>query len=48
MHYSAYSFTINGNPTIVPKPESGVELDQLGQRDGMSDLDVEEMNAVYG
>ena len=34
MHYGAYSFSRNGQPTIEPVQSSGVDLDDLGQRDG--------------
>ena len=44
MHYSAYAFSKNGNPTIVAK--NG--LKELGQRAGMSPTDIKELNAVYG
>ena len=44
MHYSKKAFTKNGMLTIVPKPNPNVEL---GQRIGLSDIDKQELLAVY-
>ena len=44
MHYSAGAFSRNGNPTIVPKKE-GVSI---GQRKGLSPVDIEEVRLYYG
>ena len=44
MHYSAYSFSKNGQPTIVPKK---VPLDVLGSGDGLSELDVQAIKTLY-
>uniref|UniRef100_A0A1L8DQA4 Metalloendopeptidase n=1 Tax=Nyssomyia neivai TaxID=330878 RepID=A0A1L8DQA4_9DIPT len=43
MHYSKTSFSINGQPTIVPIKD-GVTI---GQRDAMSSLDVRRINRMY-
>ena len=39
MHYGAYSFSANQQPTIVPK-RSGVTI---GQREKLSDVDIAEI-----
>ncbi|XP_075049426.1 embryonic protein UVS.2-like [Mixophyes fleayi] len=45
MHYSRYAFTNTRNQaTIVPKPDPNVPI---GQRDGMSILDVSKVNRLY-
>lgn len=44
MHYNAYSFSKNGQPTIVPLQESG---DQIGQRKQLSQLDIKKVNKMY-
>ena len=46
MHYGAYAFTRNGAPTIRPA-SSRVSLDDLGQRDGLSDMDLEHVRVLY-
>uniref|UniRef100_A0A8C5MQ20 Metalloendopeptidase n=1 Tax=Leptobrachium leishanense TaxID=445787 RepID=A0A8C5MQ20_9ANUR len=45
MHYPSYAFTNtpNGN-TIIPKPNPNIPI---GQRNGMSHLDVKKLNALY-
>jgi len=44
MHYSEKSFSKNGQPTIVPNNSSAV----IGQRKGLSDIDVAELRKYYG
>ncbi len=43
MHYRATSFSKNGKPTIVPK-KPGVTI---GQRNGLSDRDINAINLLY-
>ena len=43
MHYYSTAFSINKKPTIVAKQPNAV----FGQRNGMSETDIKEMNAVY-
>lgn len=45
MHYDAYAFSANGLPTIVPRKNSTATL---GQRVGMSSIDVLEVQRYYG
>ncbi|XOZ34536.1 M12 family metallopeptidase [Halomonadaceae bacterium KBTZ08] len=47
MHYGAWAFSRNGEPTIRPNRD-GVSLGDLGQREGLSDLDVAALNEIYG
>ncbi|XP_069805661.1 embryonic protein UVS.2-like [Dendropsophus ebraccatus] len=45
MHYDRYAFTnTSGQPTIVPKPDPNVPI---GQRDGLSPLDMAKINRLY-
>ncbi|XP_075053964.1 embryonic protein UVS.2-like [Mixophyes fleayi] len=45
MHYDKYAFSNTPNqPTIVPKPDPTV---RMGQRNGMSILDVSKINRLY-
>jgi len=44
MHYPAYSFPIDpSQPTIIPLDSSAV----IGQRDGLSSLDIQGINTLY-
>ncbi|XP_017143723.1 low choriolytic enzyme [Drosophila miranda] len=45
MHYSKNAFSTNGRPTIVPMQSNGA--DQMGQRNGFSDLDIQKLNRMY-
>ncbi|KAL4224243.1 hypothetical protein ACF0H5_017696 [Mactra antiquata] len=45
MHYSKYAFSKNGNPTIMPTRPDG---NTIGQREGLSDHDVERIRKLYG
>lgn len=47
MHYDAWAFSNNGQPTISPIRD-GVSHRDLGQREGLTNLDVAALNAVYG
>ena len=46
MHYGARAFSRNRQPTIVPVDPS-VSLNSLGQRNGLSDSDVQHVNSLY-
>lgn len=43
MHYGPTGFSINGEPTIVPKRENA----NIGQRVGLSRKDIEKLNRMY-
>nr|XP_047139372.1 uncharacterized protein LOC101240329 isoform X3 [Hydra vulgaris] len=46
MHYGAYAFSNNGQPTIRSLfPNIGVDM--LGQRDGFSELDIKRIKEAY-
>ena len=45
MHYGKSAFSINGQVTIVTVDAS--MQDKIGQRHGMSEIDIVELNAVY-
>lgn len=44
MHYGRLSFTTNNKPTIQAIGNKDMEL---GQRDGLSDVDIIKLNALY-
>ncbi|XP_076034717.1 meprin A subunit beta-like [Oratosquilla oratoria] len=43
MHYSRKSFSLNGNPTIVPKDPDAV----IGQRSHISEIDIKKLMVMY-
>lgn len=45
MHYSAYAFSYNGQPTIDTL--NGVSRSQLGQRNGFSAYDLSHVQELY-
>jgi len=45
MHYSAWGFSKNGFATIIPNDITLINV--MGQRYGMSDLDISRLNAMY-
>ncbi|KAH3882757.1 hypothetical protein DPMN_006702 [Dreissena polymorpha] len=45
MHYSKYSFSKNGNPTVMPTHPPSADI---GQRDGLSDTDALRIRKLYG
>ncbi|KAG5849135.1 hypothetical protein ANANG_G00106790 [Anguilla anguilla] len=45
MHYGRYAFSKNREPTIIPIPNSNVEI---GRRKQMSRLDILRINKLYG
>ena len=48
MHYGAYSFSKNGQPTIrVIDDPDGSRTSSLGSRNGMTDYDVLQVNKLY-
>ena len=46
MHYSSTAFSRNGNPTILPR-DSGIRASQLGQREGLTNLDLLHVRTLY-
>jgi len=42
MHYDAYAFSSNGQPTIITK-----NGESIGQREGLSAIDIQKLNAMY-
>ena len=46
MHYGAYFFSKNGMPTITAKKPEGENM--MGNRKGMTEIDVIELNRYYG
>ncbi|XP_060533365.1 hatching enzyme 1.2-like [Cylas formicarius] len=45
MHYSRKAFSVNGQPTIIPKDPSKAE--KMGQREGFSRGDLAKINQMY-
>ena len=43
MHYGSDAFSVNGRPTIEPLLPTAI----IGQRDHMSDIDIEEVRLFY-
>jgi hypothetical protein len=48
MHYSRYSFSSNGQPTITPKPAYASAAQDMGQRTHLSRYDIDGMVDIYG
>ena len=46
MHYGAYDFSRNGQPTIEPV-DSAIPLNALGQRQTLTNLDIKHVNTLY-
>lgn len=46
MHYDAYAFSGNGQPTLEPL-DGSVALGRLGQRNGLSGTDKEHLRSLY-
>lgn len=46
MHYSAFAFSNNRQATITPV-DSNIPLSALGQRQGLSDMDLEHVTTLY-
>ena len=46
MHYGAYDFSRNGQPTIEPV-DSAIPLNALGQRQTLTNLDIQHVNTLY-
>ena len=46
MHYDAYAFSYNGEPTIEPV-DPDISRDSMGQREGMSAGDLQHINTLY-
>uniref|UniRef100_A0A672PQK9 Metalloendopeptidase n=1 Tax=Sinocyclocheilus grahami TaxID=75366 RepID=A0A672PQK9_SINGR len=44
MHYGRYTFSEDGRPTIIPKPDPYISI---GQRDGPSLTDIHKINILY-
>lgn len=44
LHYHAYSFSVNGEKTIIPLRDEGAII---GQRRGMSRSDIGKLNTMY-
>lgn len=48
MHYSRYSFSSNGQPTITPKAAYASAAQDIGQRTHLSRYDIDGMVDIYG
>lgn len=46
MHYGAFDFSRNGQPTIEPM-DASFPLGDLGQRDGFTQSDINHVNTLY-
>ena len=46
MHYDAYAFTRNDEPTIEPLDDT-ISLDRLGQRNRLSQYDLDHIKELY-
>ena len=44
MHYGKYTYSINGQPTIIPIPDASVTI---GQIDRMTQYDIQHVNIRY-
>jgi len=47
MHYSVLAGARSPTSETMTPLKDGVTSDQLGNRDGMTQTDIDEMNAVY-
>lgn len=45
LHYSAYAFSANGEPTIEPLDTS--KMKTIGQREKLSKIDIIKLNRMY-
>ena len=46
MHYGAFDFSRNGQPTIEPV-DRAIPLNSLGQRQGLTNSDIQHVNTLY-
>lgn len=47
LHYSAFAFSSNGQPTIIPLDPNNEEASKMGQRIRMSSKDINRLNTMY-